>query len=169
MKTTKEGSSAESSILLELLDKKAESADTSKPTPLPAYLKSVFGPGQQINTLAEARRMLETMFLRSCDHSKTDVDSYYEKASGSKKSEQGSKPAKESSMAMKDVEDTKGLPEKRVAYLEKCKSIGKLGPVDCRMSQESRVGNIEIKGEISALLQPDRSRRTDTAMSLPLR
>ncbi|MDR3548356.1 MAG: hypothetical protein P4M11_08865 [Candidatus Pacebacteria bacterium] len=105
------------------------------------YLRSIFGNDERINSVADLRLMLDEQLRESSDISKTDVDRYYDQVLGFKKRKVTSSPKGQ------DLEETKGVPvPSEASFLDKCKKIGKLGPLVCKMDLKASFGNWVAKG-----------------------
>ena len=104
------------------------------------YLRSIFGNDEEINSLTDLRSMLEEQLRDSSNASKTDVDHYYEVAMGVKKK-------KIQSLLKGEEEESKGVPiPSSISYLDKCKRVGKLGPLNCKMNLKDAFGNFISQG-----------------------
>jgi len=109
------------------------------------YLRSIFGNDEQINSLGDLRRMLEEQFKSHIEFNKTDVDLLYETINGIKKNKDLANASKKE--FEEGNEETKGVTKSQnIPYLDKCKKIGKLGPIMCRMNLKDSFGSWQAKG-----------------------
>ncbi len=95
--------------------------------------------------------MLEEQLRASSDISKTDVDRYYETLTGIKKRKVQASNKKE-----EEEEETKGVITSQpggVSFLEKCKKIGKLGPLVCKMNTKDSFGSWISKGNVKLFFE----------------
>ncbi len=87
--------------------------------------------------------MLEEQLRTSYADSRPDVDRYYDEVAGVKKRKLQIPTLGKSAAE----EETKGLAIRSpISYLEKCKKIGKLGPLVCRMDVKDSYGSWLVKG-----------------------
>ena len=77
--------------------------------------------------------------MRANESSKTDVDQYYEALIN----------ASHHKETLKNEEESKDLAVQiNTSYLDKCKAIGKIGPLICKMNVKESFGNWSIRGNI---------------------
>jgi len=85
--------------------------------------------------------MLEEKFWRVVDLSKTSVDKHYEMVAGSKKSQ----------IVRKDEELKAGSGKSVPSYLDKCKKIGKIGALHCKIDMKNSIGTFNVKGSFASI------------------
>lgn len=111
------------------------------------YLRSIFGNDEHINSFADIRSLIDSMFASSCNFEKTDVDHYYEMVVGLKKPLIFPAPHKLQKEESKEEETKAPIIQSRVPFLEKCRKIGKLGPLICMPNLQDAFGNIVHKDD----------------------
>lgn len=100
------------------------------------YLRGIFETEEEINSIEDVRKILDNQLLRINSNTKTDVDLYFEELTN------GSREF------MEDEEETKGGEIQNKSYLEKCKAIGKVGPLVCKMNFRDSFGNWYDEGKV---------------------
>lgn len=107
-----------------------------QPNKLKDSLHLVFEGVQNADTIEKLRAGLRNKFEKAVDPSKTSVDMYYEMVEGTRRVKGSVEEVKKGS---------------KVAYLDKCKRIGRLGPLRCRIDSKNSHGDFSIRGSCTHL------------------
>lgn len=105
------------------------------------YMRSIFGNDEEIHCLADLRHFLEEQAAKSVDMSRTSVDWQYRAVEG----------AKAERMEIRNEE----IKRVRVPYLDKCRAVGKLGPLQCKMDVKRAFGNWVARSSVEVHLDDD--------------